>query len=250
MTEQLPSLTIFFPFFNDEGTVEAAISQAFFVGKVLTKNLEVIAIHGGASADNTWNVLQKMQKRFPRLHILDYTTNTDGYAVIRHGFVAATKAWVFYTDGDLQYNLDDLPRLVHAQQKTHADVVNGYKRNRGDNSLRSSLGWMYQRWASWLFKLPVRDVDCDFRLIRRTTLQSFHLDSKNASILPELIYKLAESGAVFAEVSVTHRKRAYGKSNYKALELLIEKFLGDMQLKVRLFSYKQNAKRSVPPGTR
>jgi glycosyltransferase involved in cell wall biosynthesis len=245
MNPQLSSLTIFFPFLNDAGTVEAAITQAFSVGNRVTKNLEVLAIHGGRSVDNTWSVLQKMQKRFPSLKVLDCTTNTDGYAVIRHGFAAATKSWVFYTDGDLQYAVEELPLLVRAQQTTHADVVNGYKHHRGDTLLRFTLGWMYALWARWLFHLPVRDVDCDFRLIRRSCLRRFQLESKNASILPELLYKLTRCGTLFTEVPVSHRKRVYGKSNYKAFGLLIEKVRGDLLLRLKLFSYKYNAKRGV-----
>ncbi len=238
MTENLSSLTIFFPFYNDEGTVERQIRYAYEYGKQVTDDLEVIAIHGGNSRDNTFDKIKELKKEFKDLKIIDKTDNDEGYAVIKYGFKNATKDWIFYTDGDAQYRLEeDLIKLVKLQNKSGADVINGYKIHRGDNIVRTLLGNMYKRFSKKLFNLPIRDTDCDFRLIRASCIKKIKLESKDASILPEMIMKLDYEGAKFRETRVSHYRRIYGKSNYTAFALLKEKLIGDIKLYLKMKSY-------------
>lgn len=228
--KKLKSLTIFFPFMNDAGTVAKQINDAYKFGSEIASKLEVIAIHGGKSNDNTYDKILEMQKLFPDLKIIDKSDNTEGYAVIKHGFYATTMEWVFYTDGDAQYHLDELAKLVKCQDYTKADIVNGYKKSRGDHWIRKFLGDMYKKMSVVIFRLPVRDTDCDFRLIRNSLMQKIKLESKNSSILPELLIKLKLAGAKFAEVEVNHYHRIYGRSNYRFYNLLKEKLIGDCKL--------------------
>ncbi len=237
--KKLKSLTIFFPFFNDEGTVKNAIELAYKIGNQLTNDLEVIAIHGGSSKDHTWQEIQKVQKKFPDLKIVNQSQNKIGYAVIKHGFIEATKEWVFYTDGDLQYDVLNLIDLTREQIRTGADVVNGYKTNRDDNPLRKILGNVYQLLAQKIFHLAIRDVDCDFRLIKKSFLDQIRIEATGASILPELLYKLNNLHAKFAEVPVRHSARKYGHSNYTWWQLFWEKFTGDIELYLKLNKLKQ-----------
>jgi putative flippase GtrA len=227
---KLSSLSIFFPFLNDEGTVQKQIERAYEIGKEVAENLEVIAIHGGNSKDQTFRKIKEMQMQFPDLVVVDKSDNQEGYAVIKHGFAAATKDWVFYTDGDAQYDLKELPLLVAKQRQTAADIVNGYKKNRGDGFIRFILGDMYARFSRFIFELPIRDTDCDFRLIRKSSLSKIQLISRNASILGEMIKKLEITGAKFVEVPVAHYPREYGQSNYTPWILFKEKLIGDIKL--------------------
>lgn len=237
MTKPLTSLSIFFPFYNDAGTVAQAISSAYEIGKTLTNNLEVIALHGGPSRDNTWQEILSQKKLHSSLKVIDKNDNTVGYAVIKHGFDAALNDWVFYTDGDLQYDLKDLHKLVQIQRETGADVINGYKKNRADSFSRQLLGTAYQWISQKIFQLPIRDTDCDFRLIRRSFLKKIALNGYKSSILPELIKKLEYNGATFAEADVSHIDRTYGQSNYHVLYLFFEKLYGDLGLWFTLKKY-------------
>lgn len=230
MTEKLKSLTIFFPFYNDAGTVKRAIADAYRIGSLVATDLEVIALHGGASKDDTYKQVVAQQKKYPDLRVRDKRDNTEGYAVIKHGFAAATKEWIFYTDGDLQYSLTDLPKLVKKQHQTGADVVNGCKLERGDSFFRTFFGYGYGWFSRVLFQLPIRDTDCDFRLIRRSIIRKIKLEAQDSSILPELVKKLQLAGATFAEVPVHHSFRTYGKSSYSVFALAREKIIGDIRL--------------------
>jgi putative flippase GtrA len=239
---KLKSISIFFPFYNDEGTVERQIDNAYKYGKMVAEDVEVIAINGGASKDNTFNKIKEMKQRYPDLVIVDKNDNWEGYAVIKYGFYAATKEWVFYTDGDAQYHLEeDLVRLVEKQFETGADVVNGYKKARGDNFIRTFLGNVYAKLSSFVFELPIRDTDCDFRLIRRSLFKNISLDSHDASILAELIKKLEMAGAKYVEIPVSHYEREYGTSNYNALSLLKEKVIGDIKLYIRMRKIREES---------
>lgn len=239
---KLISLTIFFPFFNDERTVSQMISQAYTYGSRLTHDLEVIAIHGGPSKDNTFQEIRLMKKKYSKLIIINKEKNLEGYAVIRHGFKAASKDWIFYTDGDGQYHLKDLTRLVKKQQSSKADVVCGYKIIRHDPWMRVFLGNMYRILSQRLFKLPIQDLDCDFRLIRKKSLAKISLDSHGASFLTELILKLNFAGASFAEVTVSHYPRKYGNSNYTLFKLIYEKVIGDLRLYWKIKNTKTKIK--------
>lgn len=228
--KKLKSLSIFFPFLNDEQTVATAISLAYSVGKKLTGDLEVIAINGGKSKDATFMEIKKQKKKHPDLIIIDKAENREGYAVIKYGLAMASKDWVFYTDGDLQYDLREINRLVEQQKITHADIINGYKKNRHDNLFRKILGFSYQKISKYLFRLPIRDLDCDFRLIKKAYLKKIDLKSQDSSILLEMIKKLEITGAKFSEIEVDHYARRYGRSNYKVFNLLKEKILSDIKV--------------------
>ncbi|HOM77948.1 MAG TPA: bifunctional glycosyltransferase family 2/GtrA family protein [bacterium] len=232
---KLKSLSIFFPFYNDEGTVERQITNAYKVGKSLAEEVEVIAINGGASKDNTFGKIQEMKEKFPDLVIVNKQDNWEGYAVIKYGFTAATKEWIFYTDGDAQYHLEeDLQQLVRKALETGADVINGYKKTRRDNFIRTFFGKIYTYASTFAFELPIRDTDCDFRLIKKSLMNRITLECHDAAILPELIKKLQLEGAKFVEVPVSHYRRDYGTSNYTAWSLLKEKVIGDIKLYIRM----------------
>lgn len=211
---KLESLSIFFPFYNDEKTVAKQIRDAYQFGLQVTSDLEVIAIHGGNSKDKTYQKILEQKRLYPDLRIIDKSDNKEGYAVIKYGFKAAKKDWVFYTDGDSQYRLNELKKLVEKQTQTIADVVNGYKLKRHDSFIRKTIGSVYNLILHKLYPIPISDLDCDFRLMKKSYLNKIRLSSKSGAICLELILKLQNVGATFAEVGVHHYPRAYGKSEF------------------------------------
>ncbi|MBI3620336.1 glycosyltransferase family 2 protein [Candidatus Roizmanbacteria bacterium] len=235
---KLASLTIVLPFFNDAETVALQINDAYSYGKLIAHKLRVIALHGGPSQDSTLTEIIRQKKSHPDLKIIDKKNNTEGYAVIKYGLAAATTDWVFYTDGDRQYHLSDLAKLVKKQNETGADVVNGYKAYRRDGFVRTVLGEGYRRLTCLLYQLPIHDLDCDFRLIKTRLLKKIILQSHNGAILPEMIKKLEWAGASFAEISVKHYPRIYGRSNYSPVALTIELIKGNFVMFFRLRAYR------------
>ncbi|HEX9467482.1 MAG TPA: glycosyltransferase family 2 protein [Acidimicrobiia bacterium] len=213
MNAEVETISVFFPCYNDEATiatmVECALLTLDLIGVV---DSEVIVINDG-SADGSAKVLDDLAATQPRLRIVTHEHNRGYGGALLSGFAAATKQWVFYTDGDGQFDPAELEVLVQ-RVTPEVDVVQGYKLRRADGMMRSIVGRMYHRVVSLLFGLRIRDTDCDFRLIRKDTLERVELVHTTGVICVELVRKLQDAGAVFEEVGVHHYRREFGKSEF------------------------------------
>ena len=205
-------ISVFFPAFNDAGTIGALVEDALEILPTLTDDYEVIVVNDG-STDKTAFVLDELSRNNPHVRIIHHERNLGYGAALRTGFRQASKDLVFYTDGDGQYDVHELPRLRRLLTD-QVDVVNGYKRKRSDASSRKVLGAIYNQAARFLFRLPIRDVDCDFRLLRRSRVQELEIRSTTGAVCVELVSKLQRAGCVFAEVPVCHYPRVHGESQF------------------------------------
>ena len=205
-------ISVFFPAYNDEASIAGLVCDALEVLPGLTDDFEVIIVDDG-STDGTPRVLDELAREDARLKVVRHEANRGYGAALRTGFASATKELVFYTDGDGQYDVRELTRLRPLLGEG-VDIVNGYKVQRADGWQRKALGAAYNGLAHLLFSIPIRDVDCDFRLVRRRAVERVELVSSSGSICVELVHKLHRSGCVFAEVPVGHRPRAHGRSQF------------------------------------
>ena len=210
--KHLPSLSAVFPAFNDAGTIPSMVLTSLIALRQVTDDYEIIVTDDG-SQDHTSIVLDEMAKRYPELHVIHHPCNQGYGAALRTGFGAASKEWVFYTDGDAQYNPLDLVNLVNALGE-HIDIVNGYKISRNDPLYRKIIGRTYHHLVKFLFGFKLRDVDCDFRLIRRSIFDEVSLESETGTICLEMVKKFQDAGYVFSEVPVSHYHRRYGQSQF------------------------------------
>jgi glycosyltransferase involved in cell wall biosynthesis len=206
------SISAAFPAFNDAGTIPSMILTSLMALRQITSDYEIIVTNDGSS-DHTAEVLAEMQARYPELKVITHPQNRGYGAALRTGFANASKDWIFYTDGDAQYNPLELIKLVHALSEG-VDVVNGYKIARSDPLHRKIIGRLYHHMIRVIFGIRLRDVDCDFRLIRRSALNRIELESISGSICVEMVRKLQDNGAVFVEVPVHHYHRQYGRSQF------------------------------------
>jgi glycosyltransferase involved in cell wall biosynthesis len=158
-------------------------------------------------------VLKHLTETEPRLRVDTHEHNRGYGGALLSGFSSATKQWVFYTDGDGQYDPAELELLV-AKAGDGVDVVQGYKLNRADNIARRAVGRVYHRFVAFAFGLHVRDTDCDFRLMRRSMLDRVRLEKTTGVICVELVRTLQDAGARFVEVGVHHYPRMHGRSQF------------------------------------
>jgi len=230
-----PSLTIFFPCYNDSHTIGRLVKEAFRVASSLTSDFEIIVINDG-SIDSSSAVLHRLQKIYPSLKVVTHLQNLGYGAALRSGFAAATKDLVFYTDGDGQYDVSEIPILLQLMTPD-VDFVNGIKMSRRDVTYRIIIGNLYSFITRWFFRLPITDVDCDFRLIRRPLLQKLKLTANSGHICPELVKTAQRAHASFREVSVHHYERVHGKSQFFHLKHLYTTFSGLVSLWARLILF-------------
>lgn len=212
MANHLSSLSIFFPCYNDKGTIATLVLEARQVAERLTDDFEIIVIDDGSS-DGSRDLLLELQNQVPQLRLVFHERNMGYGGALCSGSKTASKDFIVYTDGDGQYDVKELPLLVEGMQE-NIDVVNGFKIKRSDPWHRVIIGYVYQQVMRLVFWLPIKDPDCDFRLIRRKVFGEINLKSSTGTITIELVKKIQRAGFKFAEVGVSHYFRVYGQSQF------------------------------------
>ncbi|OGE82645.1 MAG: glycosyl transferase [Candidatus Doudnabacteria bacterium RIFCSPHIGHO2_01_FULL_49_9] len=210
--EKRPSISVFFPCYNDKGTIATLVLEAKMVLENITDDFEIIVVEDG-STDGSRELLVELEKEVPQLRVILHEKNNGYGAALQSGFRTATKDLIFYTDGDAQYDVKEIPKLL-AKMTANIDIVNGYKIKRSDPFHRIIIGYIYQEVMRFAFWLPIKDPDCDFRIMRRKIFDKVTLTSKTGTICIEMVKKFQQAGFRFAEVGVSHFFRIYGKSQF------------------------------------
>jgi glycosyltransferase involved in cell wall biosynthesis len=239
-------ISVFFPAYNDSATIAGMVMSAMRTLARLTSDYEVIVVDDG-SRDGTPEMLQELQRLYPdRLRVERHVRNRGYGGALRTGMASATKEWVFYTDGDAQYDARELALLVEKANDS-TDIVNGYKIARSDPAYRKVIGWTYNLVVKAAFDLRIRDVDCDFRLMRRAMLEKITLHSDSGTICVEMVKKLQDAGARFSEVPVHHFHRSVGRSQFFRPYWLWKTFRDLVKLWVELMGTPAQQRRASPP---
>ena len=205
-------LSVFFPAYNDSGTIASMVIRTVKTAAELTPDFEVIVVDDG-SADSTAEIADELARTYSQVRAVHHPINRDYGAALQTGFRSATKELIFYTDGDAQYDPAELAGLWR-RMTPEIDLVNGYKISRSDPLHRIIIGRVYHYIVSLLFGLKVRDVDCDFRLMRRTIFDRINLVKTSGIICVEMMKKIQDGRFRIVEVPVHHYHRAFGKSQF------------------------------------
>ena len=209
---EVGAVSAFFPCYNDALSIPKMVRDVHDVLVAAVDDFEIIVVDDGSSDDSV-AVLRALQAEIPELRLVEHERNRGYGGALLSGFAAAKYEWVFYTDGDAQYDASELVRCIDAVGPD-VDIVQGYKIGRGDAWYRKVIGRAYHHAVRLLFGLRVRDTDCDFRLIRRRLLDAVELSSTSGVICVEMMRKFQVAGARFAEVGVSHYARPHGRSQF------------------------------------
>jgi glycosyltransferase involved in cell wall biosynthesis len=205
-------LSVFFPAYNDAGTIASLVIQAVQVSARLTPNFEVIVVNDGSS-DATREIIDELARTYPQVRAIHHPRNRGYGGALRTGFASATKELIAYTDGDGQYDPTEIAVLWN-QLTDEADMVTGYKISRSDPLHRIVIGRIYHHFVKLLFQLRVRDVDCDFRMMRREIFDRVRLERDTGVICLEMMRKIQDAGFRVVEVPVHHYHRMHGRSQF------------------------------------
>jgi glycosyltransferase involved in cell wall biosynthesis len=215
------SLSVFYPCYNEEANVEPLVRQSVDVLTRMVKDWEIIIVNDG-SKDSTGPVADLLAAEDPRIRAVHHATNGGYGMALRSGFAAARKQYVFYTDGDGQFDMNELDRLL--VRRDDADIVSGYRRNRQDPLLRrinaACWGWLVQR----MLRFRCRDVDSAFKLYKREIFDRITLKSTGALIDAEVLARAARLGYTIVTVPVTHLPRKAGKQTGARLSVIFRAF--------------------------
>ena len=207
-----PSISAMFPCYNDADTIGGLVDDVYAALEPLTELLEVIVVNDG-SRDTSRDVLDALAAERPWLRPIHHEVNRGYGGALITGFTAARHDWIFYTDGDAQYDASEAALLVPLATEA-VDIVQGYKMGRGDSWYRKVIGRCYHHTVKLLFRLPIRDTDCDFRLFRRQLVVDRPLTSTSGVICVEMMRSFTERGARFVETPVHHYERLSGRSQF------------------------------------
>lgn len=233
--DRLPGLTFFFPAYDEEATVEAVVREGLEVLPRFADDLEVIVVDDG-SRDRTGEIADRLAAEDARVRVVHHRPNRGYGGAIRSGLTAARRPYVFYTDGDRQFDLGDLARLV--PRLGRADVVVGYRQKRADPARRLFIAWVYNTMIRIMFRAPFRDVDCAFKLFRRDVFERVPLSrvrSNGAFFSPELLLVLRAAGARIEQVGVGHFPRRAGEEKGATARVVLRAIRDLLRLRLRLW---------------
>jgi glycosyltransferase involved in cell wall biosynthesis len=243
--KKMPGISVFFPAYNDAGTITSMVITSLLTLRELTDDYEVIVIDDG-SQDHTPQVLDELARVYPdEVRVIHHAQNRGYGGALRSGFAAATKEWIFYTDGDAQYDPRELKNLADLAAD-EVDFINGWKIERNDPLHRIIIGRIYQYIIKFGFGLHLRDVDCDFRLMRREVFDDVELTADSGVICVELMKKVQDAGFRLTETPVHHFHRAYGKSQFFNYPRLFKVGRDLSRLWVQLVLHKEHLQAPAP----
>ncbi|HEY7291283.1 MAG TPA: glycosyltransferase family 2 protein [Vicinamibacterales bacterium] len=237
-------LSVFFPAYNDSGTIASMVIRAVQTASELTPDFEVIVVNDG-SADATPAIIDELARTYVQVRAVHHPKNRGYGGALQTGFRSATKDLIFYTDGDAQYDPAELKTLW--EQIGDADLVNGYKISRSDPLHRIIIGRVYHHIVKTLFGLTVRDVDCDFRLMRRTIFERINLEKTSGVICLEMMKKITDGRFRIVEVPVHHYHRAFGKSQFFNFPRIFKTGVDVMRLWLALVVLRRHLRPGVTP---
>jgi glycosyltransferase involved in cell wall biosynthesis len=206
------AVSAMFPCYNDVNSIGGLVDDVHRTLVPLVEQVEVIVVNDGSS-DGSGDLLDDLARTRPWLRVIHHQINRGYGGALISGFEAAQFEWIFYTDGDAQYDPTEVAVLLPLATED-IDVVQGYKLGRGDTLSRKVIGRCYHHVVKRLFSLPGRDTDCDFRLFRRRLVVDQPLTSRSGVICVEMMRNFSQSGARMVEAPVHHYFRPSGKSQF------------------------------------
>jgi glycosyltransferase involved in cell wall biosynthesis len=234
--EPVPELSFFFPAHNEAENIEALVAEALAELPALASRFEVICVDDG-SRDATPALADRLAADHADLvRAVHHGTNRGYGAALRTGFAASRFPLVCFTDGDRQFRIADLARLLdRLEAPDRPDVVAGYRLRRADPTVRLVYARAYRACLRLFYGLRVQDVDCACKLFRREALDGIRLESGGAFLSAELLIKLRARGRRLAEVGVPHHPRLAGQASGADPRVVLRAVRDFWRLRLRLW---------------
>ena len=233
------SISVFFPCHNEQDNVGRVVEQALEVLGRISDDFEIIIVNDG-SGDGTGEVADQLASENPAVSVIHHSVNQGYGGALQSGFRAAGKEWVFYTDGDGQFDLGELPGLVELTDQ--ADIVTCYRIDRKDPWIRKLNAWAWCKLVNFLFKLKIRDIDCAFKLYRREIFDNIEMHSQGALIDTEILARAKRAGYSMVQRGVHHYPRRAGEQSGANFKVILRAFSELFKLRKKILSEKAEAK--------
>ena len=226
------SISIFFPCHNEQENVGRTVEKALEVMEKLNADFEIIIVDDGSS-DRTGQIADEIAERDDRIKVVHHKHNLGYGAALQSGFKTATKELVFYTDGDGQFDMNEMPPLLSLMEQY--DIVSCYRLNRRDSTIRKINGWCWTRLVCLMFGLKIRDIDCAFKLYKREIFDKIELSSTGALIDAEILARAVRKDYRIIQKGVHHYPRTAGEQSGASIRVVLRAFeeLFKLQRRIR-----------------
>lgn len=237
----VPSISVFFPCYNEADNIMHTVRKALAVLDELKADFEIIVVDDG-STDATGQIADSLAAENDRLKVVHHPANRGYGAALRSGFKAAQKELVFYTDGDGQFDFNEMPPLLSLMEKY--DIVSCYRINRQEGLIRKINAWCWTKLVCLVFGLKLRDIDCAFKLYKREIFDNIGILSTGALVDAEILARAIRKGYTITQVGVTHLPRMTGTSTGANLAVIFRAFKELLKLRKEIISDGPDAVRS------
>jgi glycosyltransferase involved in cell wall biosynthesis len=236
VASRVAALSYFFPAHNEAENIEALVDEALLALPSLADAFEIIAVDDG-STDGTAGIADRLASEHAgRVRVIHHAANRGYGAALRSGFAAASYPLIAFTDGDRQFRVADLARLLaRAEGADLPDVVVGFRLRRADPTIRLVYARAYRFCLRLFFGLQVSDVDCACKLFRRPALEGIRLESSGAFVSAELLIKVRARGRRLVEVGIPHYPRTAGQASGADPKVVLRAVRDFWRLRLRLW---------------
>ncbi len=233
MTESVSniSISVFFPCYNEQDNITRVVQQALAALEKCKADFEVIIVDDGSS-DGTGQIADELAGQNSGVKVVHHRTNLGYGAALQSGFKASTKELVFYTDGDGQFDINEMPPLLGLME--HYDIVSCYRLNRQDNLIRKINGWCWTKLVCLLFGIKVRDIDCAFKLYKREIFDNIKLVSTGALIDAEILARAVRKGYRITQKGIHHYPRTAGAQTGANFRVIFRAFKELLKLRSQI----------------
>ena len=221
MSKYKESISVFFPAYNEEGNIGNAIESALHVLPRLTDKWEIIVVNDG-SKDRTGKIAEKYMVEYPGVSVIHHPINRGYGGALQTGFRAAKCDLIFFSDSDLQFDINEMKNLL--EWIDEYDVVIGYRKNRKDSSHRRFNAYCWNLLIRMLLGVKVKDIDCAFKMFRRTAIEDMNVSATGAMVSAEVMAQVVRKGVRIKEVPVTHYPRVFGEQTGANLSVVLRAF--------------------------
>jgi glycosyltransferase involved in cell wall biosynthesis len=225
-----PNISVFFPVYNDEGTVRQVTEKAIKVLSTLANEYEIIIIDDGGK-DRSGEIADALSREYPFVRVIHHPKNLGYGAAIKSGFANVKYEWVCFTDGDDEYDLHKLIRL-----KDFYDLIITFRYVKIYSGLRVFISWVYNMVLRFLFRTNYRDISTGLRLVRKEIIQELDLQSSSPFIGAELTIKTMLKGFRVGEVGIQTFPREFGKGSSTSIPNIIATIREMLRIYKMIFS--------------
>jgi glycosyltransferase involved in cell wall biosynthesis len=241
---KLPSLTIFFPCYNEEANVERVTQAALAAAERFAHDYEVVIVNDG-SKDRTAEIADGLAAKNPRVRAVHNRPNRGYGGALQRGFREASKEFIFYTDGDGQFDMQEIEKLLPLMERF--DIASAYRMDRKDPAMRKLNAACWGKLVRTLFNMKVRDIDCAFKIYPKRFIDGVELKSEGALIDTEMLARAVRAGYTIGQVGVHHYPRTAGQQTGAKFSVILRAFRELFRLRRQIMAQPRHAK-PAPAG--